>query len=135
MTAKEYLMRAWRIDAHIERKIEERERLMARLTAGRTASVTGLPRGSGYDWTDAVAKLVEMDARIGREITELCRVKRECIEAIEGVEDARCRWLLELRYRNYMTWEAIAEIMHYDVRHVQRIHGEALRLVKIPRGE
>jgi hypothetical protein len=132
MTAKEYLSQAWQIDKRIEKKCEERDRLLARLTAGRLTHLTGMPRGGNFDWTDAVSRLIEMDNAINGEIMELCRLKREINAAIEAVEDMRYRRVLELRYRNYMRWEDIAEEMGYEVRHVTRLHGEALACVRIP---
>lgn len=132
MTAKEYLSQAWQIDKRIEKKCEERDRLLARLTAGRLTHLTGMPRGGNFDWTDAVSRLIEMDNAINGEIMELCRLKREINATIEAVEDMRYRRVLELRYRNYMRWEDIAEEMGYEVRHVTRLHGEALACVRIP---
>lgn len=132
MTAKEFLAQAWHIDRRIERRCEERDRLLARLTAGRTANLNGMPRGGGYDWTDAVSRLIEMEREIGAEIIDLCRIKREVNTAINQVEDMRYRQLLELRYRNYYSWERIAREMGFDVRHIYRLHGEALLCVRVP---
>ena len=132
MTAKEFLSLAWRIDMRIERRIEERDRLSARIEAGRSANLTGMPRGGKYDWTDIADKVVEMDKKLGGEIAELCRVKRLINESIDRVEDMRYRMILEMRYRNYMTWQQIADELYYDVRHVQRLHGEALLCVRVP---
>ena len=135
MTAKEYLSQARQIDQRIEARCEERERLMSRLTTGRMTHLTGMPRGGGYDWTDALAKLVELDRQLGGEIMELCRLKREINETIDRVEDMTYRRLLELRYRNYMRWDDIADTMGYDVRWVYVLHGRALREVKVPETE
>ena len=136
MTTKEWLMRAWRIDEKIDRKIEERERLAARMTAVRSPQLTGMPRGGkNQDWTDMVAAVIDETDAINREIQTLCRVKREVREAIETVEDMHQREVLELRYRNYMRWEEIAVAMHYDIRHVYRLHGEALCKVRRSNGE
>lgn len=132
MTAKEFLSLAWRIDGRIERRIEERERLDTRLKSGRLSNISGMPRGGQYDWTNAADSIVEMDRRIGDEINELCRIKRLVNEAIDAVDDLRYRQVLEMRYRNYMGWEKIAEAMEYDPRHVQRLHGEALLCVVVP---
>lgn len=133
MTAKEYLSQAWQIDKRIEKKCEERDRLLARLTAGRLTHLTGMPRGGNFDWTDAVSRLIEMDNAINGEIMELCRLKREINATIEAVEDMRYRRVLELRYRNYMRWEDIAEEMGYEVRQIYRLHGDALMAVAIPK--
>lgn len=132
-TAKEFLSQAQWIDARIESKCEEAERLRAKITSGRLSQITGMPRGgSGGDWTDTVAYILKLEADINNEVMKLCRVKRQIAEAIEQVEDMRYRTLLELRYRSNMKWECIAAEMNYEVRHVTRLHGEALQCVVVP---
>lgn len=133
MTAKEFLSLAWHIDARLRNRVEERDRLRANLEAGRSAKLTGMPRGgSGSDWTASADRLVELDRRIGADIAELCRVKLLIADAIDAVPDVKCRTLLELRYRTYHTWEWIAEEMDITPRWAQILHGRALQLVKIP---
>ena len=132
LTPKEFLSQAWQIDRRIESKIEERERLESKLTTGRIANLSGMPRGGGYDWTDTVANVIRLTEQINAEINHLCAVKRMVNDAIDAVEDSRYRRVLELRYRNYMSWEQIAEEVGYDARHVQRLHGEALLCVVVP---
>ena len=134
MTAKEYLLRAWEIDKRIDARIEERERLEARLTSPRMTNLTGMPRGGGSDWTNAVIAVSELSQEITKEILDLCRIKREVIEAIDAVEDRDYRRVLELRYRNYMKWDDIAKAMRYDVRNVYILHGKALLKVRVPKG-
>lgn len=148
MTAKEFLLQAWQIDARIEDKIaeidriqEKRERIMAKLTAGRASNLSGMPRGGAYDWTDSIEAVIEADElirdhvqRVREEIKDLCRVKREVADAINAVEDIRYRRVLELRYRNFLDWLQIADRMGYDIRHVTRLHGEALLCVRVPKG-
>lgn len=132
MTPKEFLSQAWYIDKRIERKIEERERLWTKLAAGRGTNLSGMPRGGHYDWTDSVVAMTALTESINKEIMELCRVKRQVNEAIEAVEEIRYRQVLELRYRHYMGWDAIAEEMGFAVRHIHRLHGKALQMVKVP---
>ena len=146
MTAKDYLLRAWQIDARIDEKIaeiehleEKRERIMAKLTAGRASNLSGMPRGGRYDWTESVESVIETDELIRdavnalrAEIMELCRVKREVADAINAVEPVVYRRVLDLRYRNYLDWQTIAQKMGYDVRWVFRLHGQALTCVKVP---
>lgn len=132
MTAKEYLSQARHLDQRIEARIEERRRLQEQVTAARSPQLTGMPRGGKHDWTDAVDRVVDLTASIDAEIRELCRLKREIGETIDRVEDARYRTLLELRYRSFYSWEQIAEAMHYDVRWIYLLHGEALQRVKVP---
>lgn len=146
MTAKDYLLRAWQIDARVDEKIaeidrleEKRERVMTKLTAGRVSNLTGMPRSGNYDWTDSIEAVIEADALIRAavedlrvEIKELCSVMREVADAINAVEPVVYRRVLDLRYRAFMDWQSIAERMGYDVRHVFRLHGEALLCVKVP---
>ena len=133
MTAKEFLSMAWQIDGRIERKIEERDRIESKLTTGRISNLTGMPRGGNYDWTDAVASIIRLTQQINAEISRLCTIKREVNEAIDAVEDIRYRRLLELRYRNYLTWEQIADDMHYEISNVYKLHGKALLRVRVPK--
>lgn len=123
MTAREYLQRAWQIDGRIGQRLEERARLRAMLNAGGRTERKPLDGASG----EAEDAVVALDEAINGEILALCRVKGEVNAAIEAVADVRLRRLLELRYRNYMTWEAIADEMGYELRHVYRLHREALR--------
>lgn len=132
MTTKDFLMLAWQIDGRIERKIEERERIEARLNAGRLSNLSGMPRGGGYDWTDTAAKVMSLTEQIDAEIGKLCRVKRLVNEAIDAVPEVKYRRVLELRYRNYLSWEQIAEDMQYDIRWVHELHGRALLRVRVP---
>lgn len=130
MTAKKYLSRPYWIDKRIDRKQEEIDRLRAKLTKA-TATITDMPRGgSGADWTDADIHVMELEEKIHAEIVELCRVKREVFEAIDAVEEEKYRTLLELRYRNYLTFEQIAVEMHYSWRQVMRLHAEALDVIE-----
>lgn len=132
MTAREFLSQAYWLDKRIDRKTEEIARMRAKLEKSN-AKLSDMPRGGpGGDWTDADIKVMEEERRVHEEIIRLCRIKREIAEAIEAVEDARYRTLLELRYRNFMSFEKIAVEMNYSWRHTLRIHDEALRAVRVP---
>ena len=131
MTAKEYLMQAWHVEDRIDEKTEELERLRSRIESARGPNYTGMPRGSGADWTNAVAAVIEIERDINAEIAELCRIKRVVNESIEAVAEYRMRRVLELRYRNYCSWEQIAERMGYTLRNVYYLHGMALLRVRI----
>ena len=132
MTAKEFLSQAYRLDKRIERRTEEIARIRSRLEKA-TAQITGMPRGGGSgDWTDTSIKVLEYEAAVRAEISELCRVKRLIREAIDAVEDARYRELLELRYIVGMRWEKIAVEMNYSYDRVRHMHGRALQAVKVP---
>ena len=132
MTAKEFLRRARSIDRRIDEATERVERLRARLESGRMSSITGMPRGGASDWTVTADRLIEFERVVNARVRDMCRLKRLAQEAIDRVEDARYRELLELYYIDGFTWEQVAETMEYDVRHVTRLHGEALLKVRVP---
>ncbi|MBQ1792159.1 MAG: DUF1492 domain-containing protein [Oscillospiraceae bacterium] len=131
MTAKEYLSQAYRLDQRIERKLEDRDRMRAKLVKA-TAQLTGMPRGSGTDWTDAAVRVMEYEQQIAAEIEELCRVKTEIRAVIDAVEDKRYRELLTARYLDQKRWEQIAVDMHYSYMQVHRLHKEALQSIRVP---
>ena len=135
MTAKEFLRRARSIDRRIDEATERVERLRARLEAGRMSSITGMPRGGAGDWTVTADRLMELERDVNARVRDMCRLKRLAQGAIDRVEDARYRELLELYYIDGYTWEQVAETMEYDVRHVTRLHGEALLKVRVPKEE
>ena len=133
MTAKKFLSRPYWIDKRIDRKQEEIDRLRAKLTKAN-AKLSDMPRGgSGGDWTDVDIEVLEREQAIHAEIIELCRVKREVQEVIDAVEEEPFRTLLELRYRNYLTFEQIAVEMHFSYDYVRHLHKDALKIVRVPK--
>lgn len=133
MTAKEFLMLGWRMESRIDKRVEERDRLRQRAEAVRSSAPKSGPRGGRRaDWTDAVAAIADAEARINADIVRLCRVKRMIGEVIDRVPVMNQRRVLELRYRNYMTWEQIAREIPCDVRYVYKLHGRALQQIRVP---
>lgn len=127
MTAKEYLGRARWIDRRIEETRERLQRLRAQLE-GRVSCLNGMPGGGRY--VDRKDEMVDVELRLERQIRDMCRIKDEVVEAIEGVPDPICREVLELYYLDGLPWSRVAERMHYTVRNVQILHGKALQQVQ-----
>ena len=46
--------------------------------------------------------------------------------AIEGVQDPRLRLILRYKYMDGLKWETIADLMHYEISWIFRMHGQAL---------
>ena len=132
MTAKEFLRRVRNIDRRIDEATERAERQLARLEAGRMSRLTGMPRGGGEDWTETADRLIELERVVNARVREMCRLKRLAIEAIDRVEEARLREVLELYYIDGYSWTKVAEAMQLDQRWVFRLHGKALQKVKVP---
>ena len=132
MTAKEFLRRARNVDRRIDAATERVERIRARLEAGRMSQITGQPRGGAKDWTETADRLIEFERDVNARIREMCRLKRLAQEAIDRVEEARLREVLELYYIDGYSWEQVAQRMGYDRRWVTRLHGMALQRIEVP---
>lgn len=134
MTAKEFLRRARGVDRRVDEAIERVDRLRAKLEAGRMSKITGMPRGGGEDWTATADRLIELEKRVNARIRELVRLKHAAMDAIDRVDDARQREVLELYYLDGYKWDQVAERMELDARQVFRLHGKALQRIEVPEG-
>ena len=100
-----------------------------------TYTLTGMPRNpnrSTSTMADAVAKIIDLQAEINRDINRLVDLKREMVRLIKTVDNIEHQTLLELRYLCFKTWEQIAVDMVYNVRHVYRLHDEAIENITVP---
>ena len=59
-------------------------------------------------------------------------LKRDMVSIIKAVQNTEYQTLLELRYLCFKTWEQIAVAMGYNLRHVYRLHDEAVESIKVP---
>ena len=135
MTAKEYLGQAYRLDQRINSKLEQVASLNE-LATKCTSILTGMPRNpnrSTSTMAEAVGKIVDLQAEINRDIDRLVDLKREMVKLIKAVDNTEYQTLLELRYLCFKTWEQIAVDMGYNVRHVYRLHDEAVESIVVPK--
>lgn len=134
MTKKEYLSQAYRLDQRINSKLEQVESLNG-LATKVSSTLTGMPKNPNRatsTMADAVAKIIDLQAEINNDIDRLVDLKREMVMVIKTVANKEYQTLLELRYLCFRTWEQIAVDMGYNVRHVYRLHDEAVESVVIP---
>lgn len=132
MTAKQFLQEARRMDRRIDARQERLDRIRERLQAGRMSALTGMPRGGRSDWAETADRLIDLERRVNATIREMCRWKRRAQEAIDAIDDARLRDVLEYYYIDGMTWEQVAEAMGYELRNVYYLHGRALQAFTVP---
>lgn len=134
MTAKEYLGQAYRLDQRINSKLEQVMSLRE-LNTKATATMSDLPSGAGhsvYRMQDIIAKIVDLENEINRDIDTLVDLKREMVATIKAVADPECQTLLELRYLCFKTWEQIAVEMKYSIQHIYRLRDKAIEMVTPP---
>ena len=134
MTAKEYLGQAYRLDQRINSKLEQ-IRSLNELAAKCTSTITGMPKNPSHSTSmmeEAVGKIIDLQAEIDGDIGQLVDLKRDMVSIIKAVQNTEYQTLLELRYLCFKTWEQIAVAMGYNLRHVYRLHDEAVESIKVP---
>lgn len=134
MTAKEYLKRAYRIDQRIRSKQEQISSLND-LAISCTASMTGLPRNPNQGssrMADAVGKIVDLQNAIAEDMNQLVELKAEIVGTIKAVDSIDYQLILEKRYITGKAWPEIAVDLGLKMRHLYKLHDEALATVKIP---
>lgn len=132
--AQSYLQRARTLDDEINCKLDQVASLRAIATKA-TSTLSLVPKGGRYNQDsmgDVVAKIVDLEREVNRDIDTLVGLKREIGNAIKAVEKPKHRELLERRYLCCKSWEQIAVDMCYDIRRVYQVHGEALAMVTPP---
>ena len=90
--------------------------------------LTGMPHAKDPKGLDEI--VIRYEEICGKYEKQLKRYQQETIaieNAIEGVQDPRLRLILRYKYMDGLKWETIADLMHYEVRQIYRLHGEALQ--------
>lgn len=81
---------------------------------------------------DIIAKIVDLEDDINRDIDALVDLKREMVSVIKAVADPECQTLLELRFLCFKTWEQIAVEMGYSFQHIYRLRDKAIKQITPP---
>ena len=121
------------LDIQIDRLLEEKARWRARAMKV-SPSYSPLPKAAAQEDStqSCIERVVLLEGEINRKIDALILLKREIEGYIQTVNNPTLRLLLQLRYIDGYTWEKVAEKLHYDYRHVTKLHGKALSLLKMP---
>lgn len=134
MTRKEYLNQAYWLDRRIDSKLEQLSALKEMAT--KTTSIMNDDVVSHsrnlHSLQDVISKIIDMQAEINNDIDHLVNLKQEIMQVIKGVQNPEHQILLEQRYLCFKSWESVAEELGYNVRHVYRLHDEAVEQIMIP---
>ena len=134
MTAKEYLNQAYWLDRRIDSKLAQLSSLKdlaTKATNVMSDAVVSHTRNL-HSLQDVVAKMIDMQSEINADIDHLVDLKQEIMHTIKSVKNPEQQTLLELRYLCFKNWEFVAEEMGYNVRHIYRLHDEAVEQVTLP---
>lgn len=130
MTTKEFLNQAYRIDQRINSKLEQIISLHA-LATKATSTLSDMPVSkteSQSKMAEIIAKIVDLEAEINRDIEKLVEIKQNIVSTIKKVQNPELQTLLELRYLCFRTWEQIAVEMNYDLRYLHKLHRRSLEV-------
>ena len=133
MKAKAYLKQIELMDAKINTRLEEVERLNALAT--KTTSVMGGERvqssGSQQKMADCVTRIADLKAEINKEIDKFVNIKQEILQIMDKHCDPDCINLLYSRYFQYKPWEQIAVELSFTYKWVSGgLHQRALSQVQ-----
>lgn len=118
--------------ACIKRLEEKLVILDERITAVKSPSLSGMPRGgTPVILADLVSDKVDLEKRIERLKVKGKKLKSEIYEEIDSLEDPRYCEVLEAHFIEGLTFESIAEEMGYTERHVYTLYSEAISLLAI----
>ena len=134
MTAKEYLNQAYWLDRRIDSKLEQLSALkdMATKTTSVMSDDVVSHTRNVHSMQDVIAKIIDMQAEINADIDQLVDLKREIMQVVKTVQNPEHQTLLELRYLCFKSWEDVAQELGYNVRHIYRLHDEAVDQIIIP---
>lgn len=115
------------------RRLEEKLVILdERITAVKSPSLSGMPRGgTPVTLADLVSDKVDLENRIERLKAKGKKLKSEIYEEIDSLEDPRYCEVLEAHFIEGLTFESIAEEMGYTERHVYTLYSEAISLLAI----
>jgi hypothetical protein len=130
LTVKEWLKRGRKLDAEINQLLIAKQNAFELVCGGAVDTSAERVQSSKDNTTERnLVNYIAYEELIKCRIDELVNVKTEILEAINDIPNPTYRTLLTAYYINCKTWEQVAEDLHYSVRAIHRMHGEALRLV------
>lgn len=93
----------------------------------------GMPRAKGEtnDLSRYMEQVANLEERINDKRIELMDKQSKITEAINSLDDDDECTIMTEKYLNGKTWEQVAEDNSYSWRTVHRIHGRALKKIKL----
>ncbi len=131
MRLQEYLWQAEKLDAQIDSKILQIERLNE-LARKATSTLTGVPRSRGREGAaleDTITNIAALQDEINADINRLVDLQRKIVEKIRTVDNVDQRLILEYRYLCGESWASIAERLHKSERALYQLHRNILNRI------
>ena len=125
MTVTEWLYRAWNLKTEIAQLREELRAEEEKVT--RIVAATDKPMVSSTKDPHRYDALADLSRQIENNICKRLRMLTDIQDAIETVEDVRCRMLLRKRFIECKGWKRISAEMGYSDRQMKRLYGKAVK--------
>ena len=129
LKVKEYLreVRTKQRYAQVLCERAQRYRDMAMRATGRVSAVRfgGTSRRSKVE--DNVLAMMDVEKELRDRMKELLEDTRRVEKMISLMTDERYHAVLQLRYLCGLSWEEVANRLHFTVRWVHKLHGEGLK--------
>ena len=107
------------------------DRIRNDMTLVSSPRLTGMPHAKDPKGLDEVIILYEkVSAKYEKQLKIYLAETLAIEKAIDGVQDPRLQLILRYKYMDGYKWETIADLMHYEVRQIYRLHGVALRALR-----
>lgn len=92
-----------------------------------------VPKGGGHGdgMQTAISRILDIEREIDEEVDRLAALRDRIEGAVRRVAGEPLRELLRYRYIDGLTWEQVAEKMHYSYAHIFRMHEQALRQIML----
>ena len=117
----------------IEKSIQDEIRELQESAIMPAHIMDGMPHGTGKSDLSSYAVQVEkMFGRLGREMERRFQVRKEIAKTIEDLPTEAERMVMRFRYINGWAWEKVAVESNYDYRYTLKIHGKALKNLRLP---
>lgn len=130
MGAKEYLSQALWLDRRINSKLEQLEilrTLAMKVSVNLTEEKVSGGKNTKSHMENTIAKIVDLENEINRDICRLVSVKAKIMDIIGRVDDPIGQIILEMRYINGKGWDEISRELNYKDSSIFKIHSRALK--------
>ncbi len=127
MNIKQHLLQLYKLECLIKEHLEQIEHLR-RLAQKSTNTLSLEPKAKmqGDRLCSLVAKIVDLQADLNKEIDNFIDFKKIVLEQISKLECTQQKTVIMARYVNFKEWEDIAHLLGCNRRHALRIHNKAL---------
>lgn len=116
------------MNAEIDALNEQITMLRQQAEGIKAMELSDMPKGGiSRDMADMVAEVADLQMVCVQHVSDLIMKKQAVMDKIMQIDGSELRTILLLRYLQCLEWDDIAAKMHYSVRTVFSLHGEALQ--------